>query len=161
MSGNIRRAIPDEADILTELALRSKGHWGYDEEFLRDCRADLTVTPELISTSPVFVLEDEGRAAGFYSLSGEGTEVELSHLFVEPWAVGRGYGTLLFQHALRTARACDFELLVIGSDPFALGFYEAMGARRIGDVASTVRPGRLLPLLHYPLLSSPSETASP
>lgn len=161
MSENIRRAIPDEAEALTELALRSKGHWGYDEEFLRDCRSDLTLTPEFISFSPVFVLEDEGRVAGFYSLSGEGAEVELLHLFVEPWAVGRGYGKLLFQHALGTARGYKFELLVIGSDPFALGFYEAMGARRIGDVASSVRPGRMLPLLHYPLLSSRPDTISP
>jgi GNAT superfamily N-acetyltransferase len=161
MSQSIRRAIPYEAEALTELALRSKGHRGYDAEFLRDCRDDLTVTPELISTSPVFVLEDEGRLAGFYSLSGEGLEVELLHLFVEPWAVGRGYGKLLFQHALGTARASDFERLVIGSDPFALGFYEAMGARRIGDVASSVRPGRMLPLLHYPLLSSRPDTTTP
>jgi GNAT superfamily N-acetyltransferase len=161
MSGKIRQAIADEAAALTELALRSKGHWGYDEEFLRDCRGDLTVTPELISNAPVFVLEDEGRVAGFYSLSGEGAEVELLHLFVEPWAVGRGFGKLLFQHALETARASGFERLVIGSDPFALGFYEAMGARRIGDVASSVRPGRMLPLLHYPLLSSRPDTISP
>jgi len=160
MSRNIRQAITDEAEALTELALRSKGHWGYDEEFLRDCRDDLTVTPELISSSPVFVIEEEGSVAGFYSLSGEGTEVELLHLFVEPWAVGRGYGKLLFEHALATARANNFELLVIGSDPFALGFYEAMGARRIGEVASSVRPGRMLPLLHYPLLSSRSDALS-
>jgi GNAT superfamily N-acetyltransferase len=161
MSKTIRQANADEAEALTELALRSKGHWGYDAEFLRDCRSDVTVTPELISSSPVFVLEDEGRVAGFYSLSGEGAEVELLHLFVEPWAVGRGFGKLLFQHALERARDDNFELLVIGSDPYALGFYEAMGARRIGDVASTVRPGRMLPLLHYPLLSSRPDTFSP
>lgn len=161
MSQTIRRAIQDEAEALTALALRSKGHWGYDEQFLRDCRGDLTLTPEFISSSPVFVLEDEGRVAGFYSLSGEGAEAELLHLFVEPWAVGQGCGKLLFQHALGTARASGFERVLIGSDPFALGFYEAMGARRIGEVASSVRPGRMLPLLDYPLLSSRPDTFSP
>lgn len=150
---NIRRAIPSEAELLTELALRSKGHWGYDAEFLRDCRIDLTLTPEYVASCPVFLLEEEGTVAGFYSLSGEGTEVELMHLFVEPWAIGRGFGRLLFRHAVEEARSSGFERLVIGSDPFALQFYEAMGARRVGEVASIVRPGRMLPLLHYSLLS--------
>lgn len=139
---------------MTELALRSKGHWGYDAEFLRDCRVDLTVTPQFINSSPVYVLEEEGRVAGFYSLSGEGAEVELMHLFVEPWAIGRGFGRLLFRHAVEEARSLGFERMMIGSDPFALQFYEAMGARRVGEVASIVRPGRMLPLLHYSLLSS-------
>ena len=156
---NIRQAIPEEAGLLTELALRSKGYWGYDPEFLRDCRIDLTLKPEFIADSPVFVIEDEGRVAGFYSLSGEGSEVELMHLFVEPAFIGRGFGKLLFRHAVETARRLEFEWLVIGSDPFALKFYEAMGARRVGEVASIVRPGRMLPLLHYPL--TPLQSQSP
>ncbi|HEV2913803.1 MAG TPA: GNAT family N-acetyltransferase [Pyrinomonadaceae bacterium] len=151
---NIRQAIPSEAELLTELALRSKGHWGYDAEFLRDCRIDLTLAPEYIASVPVFVIEDRGWIAGFYSLDGQGAEVELMHLFVEPRAIGRGFGRLLFQHAVETARRLGFERLVIGSDPFALEFYESMGAQRVGSVASIVRPGRMLPLLHYPLSSS-------
>ena len=160
MSGHIRQANLDEAELLTELALRSKGNWGYDCEFLQDCRIDLTLKPEYIASSTVYVLEEEGTVAGFYSLSGAGAEVELMHLFVEPWAIGRGYGKLLFHHAVERARALGFERLVIGSDPFALEFYEAMGAHRVGDVASIVRPGRMLPLLHYPLLSPGRDPSS-
>jgi GNAT superfamily N-acetyltransferase len=161
LSVSIRQASPSEAELLTELALRSKGHWGYDAEFLRDCRIDLTLTPDYVASSPVYVVEDEGRTAGFYSLSGEGSEVELMHLFVEPWAIGRGFGKLLFQHAVETARALGFERLVIGSDPFALDFYKAMGARVVGEVASIVRPGRMLPLLHYTLPSPAHRGPSP
>ncbi|HYY57098.1 MAG TPA: GNAT family N-acetyltransferase [Pyrinomonadaceae bacterium] len=157
---NIRQANPAEAELLTELALRSKGHWGYDADFLRDCRIDLTLTPEYIAASPVFVVEEKGTVAGFYSLDGRGAEVELMHLFVEPSAIGRGFGRLLFRHAVETARALGCERLVIGSDPFALDFYEAMGAHRVGHVASIVRPGRMLPLLHYPLSSSPDNPRS-
>jgi len=165
MAANIRRASLSEAELLTELALRSKGHWGYDAEFLRDCRIDLTLTTEFIASSTVFVLEEQGSIAGFYSLSAEGPEeVELLHLFVEPWGIGRGFGKLLFGHAVETARGLGFHRLLIGSDPFALKFYEAMGARRVGEVASIVRPGRMLPLLHYSLLPTlhqqPSEESS-
>ncbi|WP_245700178.1 hypothetical protein [Geodermatophilus siccatus] len=41
-----RPAVPNEADALSRLALRSKGHWGYDEEFLAACRVELTLQPE-------------------------------------------------------------------------------------------------------------------
>ena len=160
MAAYIREASPSEADQLTELALRSKGHWGYDAEFLEDARIDLTLTAQYISSRPVFVIEEEGSIKGFYSLSGEGSEVELMHIFVEPAAIGRGYGKLLFQHAVETARRLKFKRLVIGSDPQAVGFYETMGARRVGEVASIVRPGRMLPLLHYSLLSSLEDQTS-
>ena len=153
MAANIREASPSEADQLTELALRSKAHWGYDAEFLEDARSDLTLTTQYIYTYTVFVIEEQGSIEGFYSLSGQDAEAELMHLFVEPAAIGRGLGRLLFRHAVDTARAFGFERLTIGSDPFALEFYEAMGARRVGEVASPIRPGRMLPLLHYSLLS--------
>jgi hypothetical protein len=42
----IRPARPDECELLSELALRSKGCWGYDAEFLEACRAELTLVPE-------------------------------------------------------------------------------------------------------------------
>ena len=160
MTAYIREAHQSEAEQLTELALRSKGHWGYDQEFLEDARSDLTLTTQYISSCPVFVIEEEGSIKGFYSLSGEGEEVELMHIFVEPAMIGRGFGRMLFRHAVETARRLKFKQLIIGSDPQAVGFYEEMGARRVGDIASPIRPGRMLPLLHYSLLSSLEDQTS-
>jgi hypothetical protein len=37
--------------------------------------------------------------------------------------------------------------VLIDADPFAEGFYLAMGAERIGEVASDALPGRMLPQL--------------
>ena len=39
----------------------------------------------------------------------------------------------------------------IQSDPYAEGFYLAMGAVRVGELESTVTPGRMLPLLRFDL----------
>lgn len=39
----IRLARVTEAEILSDLALRSKAHWGYDAEFIEACRDELTV----------------------------------------------------------------------------------------------------------------------
>jgi hypothetical protein len=43
---SIRPARPGEEALLTELAVRSKGHWGHDAAFLERARTGLTVRPE-------------------------------------------------------------------------------------------------------------------
>lgn len=152
----IRRAIPEEARQIGELALRSKAYWGYDAEFMEACRPLLMLRPEYIAAHPVFVIEVQGRIAGFYSLSGTEIEVELDHLFVDPSTIGRGYGTRLFRHAVQTAAQLGFRRMVIESDPNAEPFYRAMGSVRFGERSSPVGTDRRLPLLRLDLeLSQP------
>ncbi|MBA3449584.1 MAG: GNAT family N-acetyltransferase [Chloroflexia bacterium] len=146
----IRRARPDEAAVLSELALRSKGHWGYDAAFLAACRDDLTLSADDIASSPVYVVDGPAGLAGFYRLLlREDGVAELDALFVEPAAMGRGVGHRLWQHAVAHAAALGCAEIVLQSDPQAVGFYEAMGAHRAGESASTVTPGRMLPVMRY------------
>ena len=149
MGERIRAATPEEAPLLSQLALRSKGHWGYEPDFLDACRAQLTLTSEYISACPVFVYEKNDQIIGFYGLDGQGHEAQLLFLFVEPTAIGCGYGKLLWQHAVCTASQLGFRFLIIESDPFAETFYRAMGANRIAEVPSTLKSGRMLPLLRF------------
>ena len=63
----IRQAYPEEADCISRLALCSKGYWGYDEDFLRQCEMELTYTPEQLG-SPEFyfaLAQKEANIAGF------------------------------------------------------------------------------------------------
>jgi GNAT superfamily N-acetyltransferase len=148
----IRPARPDEADAIGELAIRSKGHWGYDAAFLESCRADLALSPQDITTSTVYVLEGRDGIAGYYRLmSLENGTADLDALFVDPTAIGQGVGRCLWEHAIATASALGFTALDIQSDPHAEGFYLAMGAHRIGESESTVTPGRMLPQLRFAL----------
>lgn len=147
----IRLASAGEARHLSDLALRSKAHWGYDADFLEACRAELTVSEDYIKGAPVFVLEEDGRVVGFYGLRERGAELELLYLFVEPAAIGGGHGKRLWQHAVKTAARLGFQKITIESDPYAEAFYLAMGARKVGEVASSLRPGRTLPLLEFTL----------
>lgn len=155
----VRRARPGEATRLSELALRSKAHWGYAPAFLDACRRELTLTPAEIATRPVFVLEGRGRILGFYGLERLGAAADLAYMFVEPTAIGRGVGRHLWRHAVDAARRLGTRELSIESDPNALEFYLAMGARRVGDVASTVWPGRTLPLLRFALVRAQAAPA--
>jgi GNAT superfamily N-acetyltransferase len=143
----IREARPEEAAILTELALRSKGHWGYDEDFVARCREELTLQPDEVEQRRTAVAEHQGQVVGFVTVQGDPPDGELGMLFVDPPAIGHGVGRLLFQHALAVAAALGFKRLEIESDPHAEPFYRAMGATHIGTVPSGSIPGRELPLL--------------
>ena len=137
--------------MLSDLALRSKGHWGYDAEFLEACRAELTVDPADIGQRRVTVAERAGAVIGFYGLDGDPPEVELAWLFVEPVHIGTGVGRLLLDHAATAAAEGGCGVLVIQSDPGAEGFYRAQGAEKLGESPSDSIPGRFLPLLRLQL----------
>ncbi len=146
----LRPARPDEAAMLSALALRSKGHWGYDEEFLAACRDELTIPPDEVEARRTTVAELDGGVVGMYTIDGDPPVAELGQMFVDPDHIGRGVGRVLWTHAVGRARAEGIHTLTIDADPFAEAFYLAMGATRTGSVPSGSIPGRVLPRLTFP-----------
>lgn len=143
-----------EAPLLSDLALRSKRHWGYDDDFMNRCRPQLMVDPDQITRGRVTLAEDEadGGVTGFYALAGSSDDdAEISMLFVDPSWIGTGLGAELLKHASLAARHLGWSAVRIEADPFAAPFYEHMGAVRIGVVRSELVAGRTLPLLRMPL----------
>ncbi|MFG2965782.1 GNAT family N-acetyltransferase [Streptomyces sp. NPDC048288] len=144
MTISIRSARSGEAGFLSELALRSKAHWGYDVEFLASCRAELTLTDAELGIRRTTVAERAGGIVGFTTLEGDPPQGVLGMMFVDPRAIGRGIGRLLFTHAVETAQALGFTRFTIDADPNAEPFYEAMGGVPVGRVPSGSIPGRTL-----------------
>jgi GNAT superfamily N-acetyltransferase len=138
---------PDETTALSELCMRSKAVWGYDKEFMKACRDELTITPDMLNSSHLQVAESNGCVIGVAQVTLEPDFAELSKLFVEPTRLRCGAGRRLFDWAMRTAREAGAPNLVIGADPQAAGFYRRMGAIDAGTVPSGSIPGRRLPLL--------------
>lgn len=139
-----------EADIaaLAELALRSKGYWGYDDAFLEACRKELTLTAPRLAAERVRVAERGGRAAGYSSLALHPPhDAELMDLFVDPDHIGGGVGRTLWDDLIGHARSAGARQLRIEADPHAAAWYRRRGARPVGEVPSGSIPGRMLPLL--------------
>ena len=134
----IRRAELEEAACLTEIALTAKSHWGYPESWFEAWREDLTITPEFIVRHEVFVATDEDKPVGFYALVISESATELDHLWVLPERIGKGIGRRLLAHALDRAAALNIATIEIVSDPNAEAFYLKAGARKIGEVLSTI-----------------------
>jgi GNAT superfamily N-acetyltransferase len=147
----IRAARPDEAEVLSELAFRSKAYWGYDDAFMAACRDTLTIPAAHVEGRRTAVAERDGRILGMVTVDGSPPDGALGMLFVAPDAIGRGVGHRLFEYAIATARGIGFTRLTIDADPNAESFYLAMGARRIGVIPSDAIPGRSLPLFEVTL----------
>ena len=143
----LRDARPADLEVVSALALRSKAHWGYDRAFIEACRAELTFTPERLTRERVRVAVDGGVVVGVSALLLERPDAELTALFVEPGAIGGGIGKKLFDEAADMARAHGARRLIIEADPNARVWYEARGARCVGEVLSGSIPGRTLPEL--------------
>jgi GrpB-like predicted nucleotidyltransferase (UPF0157 family)/GNAT superfamily N-acetyltransferase len=153
----IRRAEPGECEALSHLALRSKAHWGYDASFLAACRAELSLRPTDVERLRVTVATEAADTVGFYALHGGPPQGDLDFLFVEPTRIGAGIGRTLWQHCLLTGARVGLSRIRIESDPFAEGFYVAMGATRVGEAASRSIAGRTLPLLSFDMDRVPIE----
>ena len=147
----LRPARPEEGAALTELCLRSKAVWGYDDVFMAACRQELTLTQASIRASWVQVAELDGRLAGVAEVKSAGRTAQLEKLFVEPAMLRSGTGRKLLDWAMATARAAGATALVIEADPDAAEFYRRMGAVDDGLVPSGSIPGRLIPRLNLPL----------
>jgi GNAT superfamily N-acetyltransferase len=137
----------DEAAILTELCLRSKAVWGYDEEFMRACRGELTLTASIMQSSYLKVADIDGHLVGVVQVTVKGELAALDKLFIEPTRLRAGAGKALFEWATTAAREAGAVIMVIEADPDAAGFYGRMGAVDNGTAPSGSIPGRLLPRL--------------
>jgi GNAT superfamily N-acetyltransferase len=151
----IRPARPAEAPDLRELAHRSKAHWPYSVEFLNAVRPLLRLEAADIERDEVHVLEVAGAVAGWHRVSLPGEHAELEDLWLEPRFIGSGRGRLLFEDAVDVARLAGANGLEWDAEPFALGFYLAMGGVVIGEVPSDAEAGRMLPRMRLELEPTP------
>jgi GNAT superfamily N-acetyltransferase len=144
---NVRRALPEEAETLTELALRAKRAWGYDEDFMERIMPDMIVQPEYLVSEHGIVAEQDGVVCGYAIVRVVGEAGVLRDLFVEPAYFRQGAGTLLFGEAIRFARDRGARRLTLEGDPNAVPFYRRMGMHQVMTVPSIAGAGRLLPVM--------------
>jgi GNAT superfamily N-acetyltransferase len=151
----LRQAITTDAETLTELAMRSKAHWGYSVDFMKNCRAELTMTSDMFvqSDTHFVVAETAGEVVGFYKLAElNAKNIRLDDLFIDPKYMGQGLGKQLFLHAKAHAALQGGATLSLDSDPNAESFYVSQGMTVTGKTESGSIKGRYLPTLSLSLL---------
>lgn len=145
---SIRRVVPEEADLLSQIAFSAKAHWGYPDRWMQLWRPQLTFTQDYFEENESWAAEFNQAPVAFYTLQTRSTAAWLENLWVSPEFIGRGVGRTLFLHALETSRWRGKNRLQLEADPNAIGFYERMGMRRIGERLSEVEgERRVLPIM--------------
>lgn len=131
----ISHAEPNEAPVLTEIALSAKRFWGYPERWMLKWEAELRVHAEDFEDRRYLAARQGEEILGFCSIRC-GIEAELPDLWVRPQYMGQGIGRLLLSQALREARSRGAQVVRLDSDPHAEAFYIRMGFIRIGEKVS-------------------------
>lgn len=147
----IRRAVVDEAGVLSALAIESKAHWGYAASVMALWQEDLRVSSAKIVSNPTWVAEADGEIAAFYTLLQSRDSWRLDNFWVSPRHMRRGIGRMLLRHALQLAFGEGALKVTVDSDPNAEAFYLTCGATRCGEVAAPIsgQPDRVRPQLVF------------
>ena len=146
MDIQIRRAKPEDADTLTSIAHAAKRHWGYSENWIEHWKDDLTITPEFIIRNETFVATIGEEIVGCCAIVLNDSGAELEHMWIKPERMGAGVGRTLLLYAKDRAAKLNVSALELSADPNAEGFYQRMGATRIGEVRSEIEgQPRVLP----------------
>jgi N-acetylglutamate synthase-like GNAT family acetyltransferase len=135
------------AELLRDTLIASKGYWGYSQEQLEQWRSNLMFEDEYIARNTVKLVMAEAEMIGFFALV-KGDVDELDHLWLLPKAIGKGYGSLVFEQILAECKTLEITEFFIISDPDAEGFYLKRGALKIGGVYSEPQK-RMLPKLKF------------
>ena len=148
----IRRANPEDADTLTEIAHAAKRHWNYPESWIEHWQTDLTISGEFITTHEVFAATINGAVIGCCALVMADRVAEIEHMWIRPEQMGGGVGRALFEHARARAVELGASALELSADPYAEGFYARMGAKRIGEIPADMDgQSRVLPRMRIEL----------
>jgi len=147
----LRPARGHEAARLTEIAHAAKSALGYSAELVAGWSEELTIAPDLLQRHTVWVLECEGAVQGFFAIHGAGNGAELSHLWVDPAAQRRGFGSMLLRKALQLAALSRLAFLQVDAEPSAETFYQRLGLEKVGEIEAPVpgEPQRVRPQMRY------------
>ena len=148
-----RPASASDAELLSALAMRSKSHWGYPQEWRDHWRAELTILPNYIEQNSLVVANCQCGICGFFGLEFfEASSARLQHLWIDPPFIGKGFGRQLFERPCDLAKGSGCNSLELVADPNAEPFYLHMGAIRVADECSEILGvARVLPKMIYKL----------
>lgn len=144
----LRHPRPEEGEVLTALAIKSKKYWGYSDNLIAAWLPELTVTKDFLENCIGYVVEQEEKIIGFWCSSAQEGSLE-AYVFIDPDFIRKGIGLLLWGAVKKEAQEKGLSYLTWLSDPNSEGFYSKIGAQKIGEEASKIVKGRKLPIMRY------------
>ena len=142
---NIKRALPSDHSVLTEITMDGKAFWGYSKEQLSNWENDLTITEKYLLENETYKLILNGEIIGYYSfLKLTENHLKLDYLFLFQNFIGKGFGQLLLNDFLERAKRMNIIDIILEADPNAENFYKKFGFVTYDQRESSIN-GRFLP----------------
>ena len=128
---------------------RSKGHWQRGEQYLDQFMGAFALSSESLDRGTGFALHEGQQLVGFY-LFADSDPAWLDYFFIDAPYIGKGFGKMLWDHAVETAKKLELIEFRIWSDTGAEEFYHRMGAYT-SDKKLSLSTNILAPVLTYKL----------
>jgi len=143
----IRIAEIEDHKLLTTITKKSKAHWGFSADILKEWEHLLTITEDYIEKNEVFKLIKDEQIIGYYSyyFINENT-IKLDNIFILPEFIGKGFGTVLMNDFLKNVSLLHINRITLDAEPNAEKFYKAFGFETIGQLESSIKD-RYLPIM--------------
>ena len=147
MSHTFKNATQQDFNLLRQIQRRSKGYWGYSSEIMDIFMERYGLHPDMLQPDLVKILMKDNAPIGYYAFVLSETEpLYLDSFFIDPPYIGQGWGRVMWEACLQTAKALGATTFTLWSDPEADDFYRKMGCREIGAKQSVLMPNR------YPMM---------
>lgn len=140
----VEKALPQDLHALNQISIYAKMHWGYPIEWLHQWMDTLRITRSYLDQNEVFKISTN-KVIGFCAIEQKENLYEISHLWILPDYMGKGFGKLLLTESLKQVVKEKSEV-VVESDPNSEKFYEKMGFKTFSKKES-YPAGRFLPLM--------------
>lgn len=146
---SIKKVRPDY-EVLNDIMMRSLAVWGYSSKELEEASEVLEITIEFLDKSICYVAELDGLIKGFFCIEpSRDEELSKAKFYIEPNSMRLGLGTRLWNkviYELKNHEVKSFKFLIA---PNAQGFYEKLGAVKIGERRSDVIEECIIPIMKY------------
>ena len=143
-----KRAKPNDSELLSETAFKSKKIWNYSDEQMNLWTNELTITDSYIKRNKVFKIFDSKNFLGFCSLVYKEKHIEIDHFWLLPENIGKEYGKKTFDFIKETAKESSSNIIRVYAEPNSNGFYRRMGGKIIQRKESKIK-GRFLNVYEF------------
>src|SRR5690606_41703078 len=89
-----------DSEELTDVAVRSKRHWGYSKEAMELWNENLTITENYLKEHTVIKAVREDEIVGFFRLEEIKPTTRIAHFWIDTPYLSKGYGSYLFKYMM-------------------------------------------------------------
>ncbi|HUH35478.1 MAG TPA: GNAT family N-acetyltransferase [Moheibacter sp.] len=129
-------ATPNDAEDLSNLAKRSKRHWGYSKEAMELWNQSLTITEDFLKNHTVIKATLEDEIVGFFALEKIQPTTRIAQYWVDTPYMRKGYGSAMFKYAQNYLKDNEVQAVTLVLDPNGLNFFKKRGAKILDKIQS-------------------------